>query len=99
MSEEITLTQEELYTQAWAEPMIRVAARYQITGRGLATVCGQPGVQGVLGTNGPQCSQDAASGPSLPPASRSGSIQGRCGNTRNDGVRTTRAPLCRNPLP
>lgn len=39
MSESVTITHEELYEQVWAEPMIRLAERYGITGMGLAKIC------------------------------------------------------------
>lgn len=44
MGEKVTLMREELYTHVWAEPMIQVAARYKITGRGLAKACERLGV-------------------------------------------------------
>jgi len=39
MSDSVTLKREELYAQVWADPMIRLAARYGITGTGLAKIC------------------------------------------------------------
>ena len=34
-----TLSRDELYSQIWTKPMRRLAARYGITGTGLAKIC------------------------------------------------------------
>jgi hypothetical protein len=39
MNASVTLTREELYNQVWAEPLIRLAARYGLTGNGLKKIC------------------------------------------------------------
>ncbi|HLA80521.1 MAG TPA: hypothetical protein VJP78_02665 [Thermoleophilia bacterium] len=44
MSDSVTLKREELYQQVWAEPIIRLAGRYGITGTGLAKICRKMGV-------------------------------------------------------
>jgi hypothetical protein len=35
----VVLSRDELYSQIWATPMIRLAAQYGITGTGLAKIC------------------------------------------------------------
>jgi hypothetical protein len=35
----VTITRDDLYTQVWATPMQRLAARYGISGNGLAKIC------------------------------------------------------------
>ena len=44
MSDSVTLKREELYAQVLAEPIIRLAGRYGITGTGLAKICRKMGV-------------------------------------------------------
>jgi hypothetical protein len=39
MNASVTLTREELYNQVWAEPLIRLAATYGLTGNGLKKIC------------------------------------------------------------
>jgi hypothetical protein len=39
MNASVTLTREELYDQVWAEPLIRLAAKYGLTGNGLKKIC------------------------------------------------------------
>jgi hypothetical protein len=38
------LSREELYTQVWAEPMIKLARRYGLSDRGLAKICTRMGI-------------------------------------------------------
>jgi hypothetical protein len=35
----VVLSRDELYSQIWSTPMIRLAAQYGITGTGLAKIC------------------------------------------------------------
>jgi hypothetical protein len=35
----VVLSRNELYSQIWTTPMIRLAAQYGITGTGLANIC------------------------------------------------------------
>lgn len=39
-----TFTRQELYDLVWSEPMIKVAARFGISGRGLAKACEKAGI-------------------------------------------------------
>jgi len=35
----VTISREDLYAQVWATPMMQLAARYGISGNGLAKIC------------------------------------------------------------
>jgi hypothetical protein len=44
MTETVSLTRQELYNRVWQTPMVKIAAEYGISGRGLAKLCERHGI-------------------------------------------------------
>ncbi len=44
MTVKTTLTRQELYDRVWQTPMVKIAAEYGISGRGLAKLCERHGI-------------------------------------------------------